>query len=55
MPDTIYAGARVTTLFAACPYADSVLVRGERIVAVGTRAECREAARAGHREVDLDG
>lgn len=55
MPDTIYTGARVTTLFAGCPYADSILVRGERIAAVGTRAECLEAARAGHREVGLDG
>lgn len=55
MPDTIYAGARATTLFAGCPYADSILVRGERIAAVGTRAECREVARPGHREVDLDG
>ncbi|OGV73405.1 MAG: hypothetical protein A3K19_10900 [Lentisphaerae bacterium RIFOXYB12_FULL_65_16] len=40
--DLILTDARVLTLSEACPVADSVAVRGDRIVAVGTAAEVQE-------------
>ncbi|MQA04737.1 MAG: amidohydrolase family protein [Streptosporangiales bacterium] len=55
MPDILYANARITTLWPALPAADALLVRGERVVAVGSAATCRAAARRGYREVDLGG
>lgn len=53
--ETLYTGARFTTLDPETPYATALLVRGERIVAVGDIDECRLRAAPGVQEVDLDG
>lgn len=55
MNDTLFAGARFTTLSAAVPEAAALAVRGERIVAAGSLADCRSILGTGHREVDLGG
>lgn len=55
MTATLYENARIHTLDPDCPQASALLVRGERIVAVGGLDECRELAGAGTRRVDLAG
>jgi predicted amidohydrolase YtcJ len=55
MTDTVFAGGHVVTLAPGRARARALTVRGERLVAVGSVAECREAARPGFREVDLSG
>jgi predicted amidohydrolase YtcJ len=52
---TVYAGARFHTLDDRLGTVPALAVRGERIVAAGTLDECRDAAGAGSREVDLGG
>jgi hypothetical protein len=55
MTDTVFENARIHTLDPARPRAEAMLVRGERIVAVGDRDECRDRAGVGARRVDLGG
>ncbi|WP_320068079.1 amidohydrolase [Micromonospora sp. RTGN7] len=55
MTGTIFENARIHTLDSARPRAEAMLVRGERIVAVGNRDECRDRAGGGARRVDLGG
>lgn len=55
MPATLYENARVHTLDPARPHASALLVRGERIAAVGELAECRDLAGPGCVRVDLAG
>ncbi|WP_433389454.1 amidohydrolase [Micromonospora sp. KLBMP9576] len=55
MTGTVFENARIHTLDPARPHAEAMLVRGERIVAVGGLDECRDRAGAGARRVDLDG
>ncbi|HEX6968654.1 MAG TPA: amidohydrolase [Micromonosporaceae bacterium] len=55
MTATLYENALIHTLDPTRPRAEALLVRGERIVAVGSRDECREQAGAGARRVDLAG
>ncbi|MFG1744558.1 amidohydrolase [Micromonospora chalcea] len=55
MSGTVYENARIHTLDPARPHAEAMLVRGERIVAVGDLAECRDRAGGGARRVDLGG
>lgn len=55
MPDVVYANAQITTLWPTVPHAEALLVRGERVAAVGSTAACRAAARRGYVEVDLGG
>src|SRR5690349_8968754 len=55
MPGVVYENATVHTLDPQTPTASAVAVIGERIVAVGDVAACREAAGAGAVRVDLSG
>lgn len=55
MTGTVFENARIHTLDPARPHAEAMLVRGERIVAVGDLDECRDRAGAGARRVDLGG
>ncbi|HEX5598217.1 MAG TPA: amidohydrolase [Micromonosporaceae bacterium] len=55
MTATIFENARIHTLDPALPRAEALVVRGERIVAVGDLSECRDRAGAGARRVDLAG
>jgi predicted amidohydrolase YtcJ len=55
MAATVYENANVHTLDPEVPKAVAIAVRGERIVAVGDVASCREAAGAGAARVDLAG
>ncbi|HEX6444349.1 MAG TPA: amidohydrolase family protein, partial [Streptosporangiales bacterium] len=55
MTQTVFTGARFTTLAASCPRADALVVRGERVVAAGTVEDCRAVAGPDHDEVDLGG
>ncbi|RQX29675.1 amidohydrolase, partial [Micromonospora chalcea] len=55
MSGTVYENARIHTLDPARPRAEAMLVRGERIVAVGDLAECRDRAGGGARRIDLGG
>ena len=50
---TVFYDAQVFTAEAARPYAEAVAIRGDRILAVGTRAEVEQAAGADARKVDL--
>ncbi|MEH1014064.1 amidohydrolase [Micromonospora sp. CPCC 206060] len=52
---TVFENARIHTLDPARPHAEAMLVRGERIVAVGDLDKCRERAGVGARRVDLAG
>jgi predicted amidohydrolase YtcJ len=51
----VYENARVYTMDPQAPSAEAMAVRGERIVAVGEVAACREAAGPGARREDLAG
>ncbi|SEM63870.1 hypothetical protein SAMN05444354_12034 [Stigmatella aurantiaca] len=53
MKTTLYVAERVRTLDAARPLAEALVVRGDKVLAVGSRAEVQAAAGAGAREVDL--
>ncbi|MEU6072940.1 amidohydrolase [Micromonospora sp. NPDC047074] len=55
MTGTVFENARIHTLDPVRPYAEAMLVRGERIVAVGDLDECRDRAGGAVRRVDLDG
>jgi predicted amidohydrolase YtcJ len=55
MTVTVFENARIHTLDPARPRAEAMLVRGERIVAVGDLDECRDRAGVGARRVDLGG
>jgi predicted amidohydrolase YtcJ len=50
---TVYVAARVRTLDPARPLAEALAVRGEKVLAVGSRAEVLQAAGEGARVVDL--
>jgi predicted amidohydrolase YtcJ len=52
---TVFHHALVFTAEPDHPYAEAVAIRGDRIIAVGTRATVEQAAGAGAREVDLQG
>jgi predicted amidohydrolase YtcJ len=54
-PDLVVVGTRAWTGDAARPWAEAVAVSGERIAAVGTRAEMLALRGAGTRVVDLSG
>jgi len=51
----VYENARVYTMDPQAPTAEAIAVRGERIVAVGEVAACREAAGPDARHEDLGG
>jgi predicted amidohydrolase YtcJ len=51
----VYENARVYTMDPQMPSAEAIAVRGERIIAVGEVAACREAAGDGARREDLAG
>ncbi|MAG55175.1 MAG: hypothetical protein CMJ83_02685 [Planctomycetes bacterium] len=53
--DVMFVNGRVMTMDSRVPRADSVLVRGERIVAIGIEEDVRSAMRPGGKVVDLDG
>ncbi|HZM84606.1 MAG TPA: amidohydrolase [Candidatus Limnocylindrales bacterium] len=53
MNTVVYENARVYTMDPQAPTAEAIAVRGERIVAVGEVAACREAAGADARREDL--
>ena len=53
--DTLFTGGRIWTGDPARPAAEAVLVRGERILRVGTRAEVEAEAAPDARRVELDG
>jgi hypothetical protein len=53
--DTLYAGGPIITINDAQPVAEAVLVRGGRIIAVGTRAEVESQAKGPIAPVDLKG
>ncbi|MDC0710819.1 amidohydrolase [Stigmatella sp. ncwal1] len=53
MKTTLYVAERVRTLDAARPVAQALAVRGDKVLAVGSRAEVRAAAGPEAREVDL--
>jgi predicted amidohydrolase YtcJ len=53
--DTLYTGGPIITIDDAQPVAEAVLVRGGRIVAVGTRAEVEKQAKPPIAIVDLKG
>lgn len=53
--DTLFTGGRIWTGDPARPDAEAVLVRGERILAVGARAEVEPEAAPEARRFDLDG
>lgn len=55
MTTTLYENARIHTLDPARPHANALLVHGERILAVGDVAECREMAGPNVRRIDLAG
>jgi predicted amidohydrolase YtcJ len=55
VPALAIVNARVWTGDAARPWADAVLVRGERIEAVGSSAEVKKRAGAGIRTIDAKG
>ncbi|MBF5043502.1 MULTISPECIES: amidohydrolase [Myxococcaceae] len=52
-PVTVYVAARVRTLDPAHPLAAALAVRGEKLLAVGSRADVLKAAGEGARVVDL--
>ncbi|HET9004597.1 MAG TPA: amidohydrolase family protein [Gemmatimonadaceae bacterium] len=54
-PDLLLTGGKVFTADSAHPWAESVAIRGERIVAVGTTAELRRLAGHRTREIALGG
>ena len=54
-PDTILLGGPVVTLNPDRPRAEAVAVSGERILAVGERAEILELRSANTEVVDLEG
>ena len=54
-PDLLLVSGRVYTLDAAKPWAEAIAIRGDRIVAVGTNAEIRQAAGPRTRVIDLKG
>jgi predicted amidohydrolase YtcJ len=51
----LFYGGQVFTGEYAAPYADAVAIRGERIVAVGARADVERAAGPSARRIDLKG
>lgn len=53
--DLLLLNGRVHAMDAARPEASALLLRGERIVAVGSEAEVRSQAAAGARVLDLGG
>ena len=55
VPALAIVNARVWTGDARRPWADAVLVRGERVEAVGSTAEIRKRARSGVRIIDAKG
>lgn len=54
-PDVIYTGGEIVTMDAANRTAEAVAIRGDRIVAVGSRSEIEALAGANTRVVDLAG
>jgi predicted amidohydrolase YtcJ len=55
MPDLLFHGGPIHTLDKARPRAEALLVRGERIVAVGSEAEIRPLLAPGYQDVPLRG
>lgn len=55
MPDLLFHGGPIYTLDARQVRAEAILVRDETIVAVGSAAEVRAAARPGYEDVPLNG
>ncbi|MDY7225786.1 amidohydrolase [Hyalangium rubrum] len=53
MKTTLYVAKRIRTLDAARPVAQALAVRGDTVLAVGSREEVRAVAGPGVREVDL--
>lgn len=52
----IFYNGQIATLDPACPYAEAIVSKGGRIVAVGTKEELLlDFGRAGHQKVDLMG
>lgn len=55
MSDLLFHGGPILTLDPARPRAEALLMRDERIVAVGTEADVRPALRPGYEDVPLNG
>ncbi|KAI9012466.1 amidohydrolase family protein [Hyaloraphidium curvatum] len=55
MPPVLFSGGRIFTSDPSSPFAESLVVDGERIAFVGTLAAARERAGPGARHVDLKG
>lgn len=55
MNGTIFTGGTVHTMDRTLGTVDALAVRGERIIAAGTRDECRDTAGPGAQTVDLSG
>ena len=53
--DTILTNGRFWTGVAASPWAEALAMRGERIIAVGTRADVAKLAASSTRTIDLGG
>lgn len=53
--DTIYYNGKIVTLWGSMPVADSLLIRGNKFLAVGNNAEVRKLAAASARQIDLHG
>ena len=52
---TVFTGGTILTVDAVFSQAEAIAIRGERILAVGTEAEVRDAAGAGATVVNLEG
>ena len=55
MSTNVFENGDIHTLDRNCPRARAIATRGERILAVGTIQQCREAAGPGARRIDLAG
>ena len=53
--DTLFTGGRIWTGDPANPRPEAVLVRGDRLLSVGSLAEAEERLESGARRLDLDG
>jgi predicted amidohydrolase YtcJ len=53
--ERVYFNAKIFTAREGQPYADAVAIRGDKIVAVGARAQVREAVGASAEQIDLKG
>src|SRR5437016_4035782 len=53
--DTVYFNARIVTMWDSHPVAEALVIRNNRILAVGSAAEVRKVASPNARRIDLHG